>query len=385
MNIAELINAKIKSQNVADAVAISAATWEARALNLIAQTNRMMLEYWNWLFVLLASGAVVSIFCLFVCSLIPDPNACWLCFIAGGGVDIFLLLNCLDALRFIGQFQDAIIDLFDQQIVTGNDLNTVANLNYYYKPNTAEDTVGALAYVYQGGNGDILLDPPPGDGGVLERAGICEIMVADMYLTYKLGYMTQQEWQNNLARIVPSYQRGQSCFNGALDRLLPSTYDVFKPYMLKTKNSFRTAQDFEQFLPLTIGVYKERKPPVVLGKGNTADDCVPGEEDTKFPCPALRRYAFSSSHAFSESVWHFYNEDTDPTSTPYPIPLIPWDMDWEARLFAIEPNPFRPAPFGGIRAYNEIINQVEPLFGSEEADDLRNNTLRVLNRPFFLY
>ena len=46
MNVAELVNTKIKNQNVADATALSAAVWQARVLNLVAATNRNMLELW---------------------------------------------------------------------------------------------------------------------------------------------------------------------------------------------------------------------------------------------------------------------------------------------------------------------------------------------------
>ena len=46
MNVAELVNTKIKNQNVADAAALSAAVWQARALNLVSGTNRNMLESW---------------------------------------------------------------------------------------------------------------------------------------------------------------------------------------------------------------------------------------------------------------------------------------------------------------------------------------------------
>ena len=42
MNVAELVNTKIKNQNVADAAAISAAVWQARTLNLVSAANRNM-------------------------------------------------------------------------------------------------------------------------------------------------------------------------------------------------------------------------------------------------------------------------------------------------------------------------------------------------------
>ncbi len=40
LNVAELVNTKIKNQNVADAAAISAAVWQARTLNLVSAVNR---------------------------------------------------------------------------------------------------------------------------------------------------------------------------------------------------------------------------------------------------------------------------------------------------------------------------------------------------------
>ena len=46
MNLAELVNIKIKNQNVADATALSGAVWQARALNMISATNQNIIAFW---------------------------------------------------------------------------------------------------------------------------------------------------------------------------------------------------------------------------------------------------------------------------------------------------------------------------------------------------
>ena len=81
MNVAELVNTKIKNQNVADATALSAAVWQARALNLVSGVNRNMLELWA--FAILAGQAcgMAALGCdqLLCGELWIDPPFCLLC------------------------------------------------------------------------------------------------------------------------------------------------------------------------------------------------------------------------------------------------------------------------------------------------------------------
>jgi len=430
MNMAQLINTKIKHQNAADATVYSAAVWEARALNLVAGMNqRMLLAY----LAAVTSGGVgiidsglIFVVCSSVCPPFTNP-ACIACLVPL--IFIFLasfalFIESVDMLRIMGVRQDQILAIVNYTALEGGaalagrmgELPNILELNYSFKQNTDDDTVGVYLSS-QNDAGQILQGCIPRENKAcfLERAGPCELMVSGGYYLNWLWHdsggtmgISDADWYNVLDDIETLYQVGQPCY----DLRLPDIFFInlgvdFQPfpYMLRTRDHNLIPQELETMLSMTVGIHKEREPALVMGKGTGPGDCEsnPGV-DTKFPCPSAHTYAFSSAHAYSETVSDFYNRalcrNGDPNDcivTPYPVPLIPFDMDWQPRLFPIDPcsipgsSPYGEAcPVGQTRydgddAYLDIAGRVGTDLGADERTFLLNNLLNFGGREFFLY
>jgi hypothetical protein len=397
MNVAELVNTKIKNQNVADATALSAAVWEARVLNLVSATNRNMLELWAAA-IAAAQGCIVSgaICELSVCGPVwVDPLFCLGCLVITG-------VTCEFAVAFFhgavttGVFQDMILDAIDRNVVDP-DLLDVVDLNYSFKPNTASDDVGV--YVYYPSPGEDLLktyvhgDAESGDT-VLERVGVCAMMViAARYVNYwwhetdGTTGLSDADWDTLLPTIYGWYSPGGPCFQDMVgpDDLDPAFAPMF-PLALRTRISDWSAQNVDALLAITVATYKAQEPPPALGKGSDATDCTWEPNDTRFACPNGRHYAFASAHAYSESVSEFYNTQMAGLATSHLIPYIPFEMDWEARLFPLEPYPGgAESPQAGWVAYEDIANQVQDDGFVSDYQLLYDNVLMLNGMHFFLY
>jgi len=393
MNVAELVNTKIKNQNVADATALSAAVWQARALNLVAASNRNMLELWV--------GALASAeFCgltIFGCDQILcgevwiDPLFCLACLIVA-------FAACESAAAFFGGalttglFQEVLLDAIDRNVVDP-DLPDVVDLNYAFKPNTASDDVGV--YVYYPSSGDDLLrayvpgEPESGDY-VLERVGVCEIsvMVARYanywwHLTDETTGLTDHQWNSFLPTIYDWYSPpAGECYHNTM--VVPGAEALF-PLALRSRATDWSPQNVDALLAITVATYKAQEPPAALGKGSDPADCTWAEGDTRFACPNHRHYAFASAHAYSESASVFYNTHMAGLAESHLLPYIPFEMDWEARLFPLEPYPGgAESPQAGWVAYEDIANQV----GVDVPSDyqfLYDNVLMLNGMHLFLY
>jgi len=376
MNVAELVNTKIKNQNVADATALSAAVWQARALNLVAAANRNMVELWAAAIVL---GAVW----------IPGgiSQMTWLA--------AFSSLVALGGAATTGLFMDMVLDVVDWNLVD-RDLTQVVDLNYAFKPNTVRDDVGVYVY-YPIPQPDLLRvyvpgDPESGDT-VLERVGLCEILVMAAWFSYwwhlteEAAGLTEDQWESILPTIYGFYSPGGACFQNIFgpDDVPTNALPLF-PLGLRTRTSDWSPQDVESLLAITVATYKAQEPPTALGKGSGPTDCTWAENDTRFACPNHRHYSFASAHAYSESVSEFYNTQMAGLATSYLIPYIPFEMDWEARLFPLEPYPggAESAQAGWV-AYEDIANQVQDDGFVSDYLFLYDNVLMLNGMHFFLY
>ena len=176
------------------------------------------------------------------------------------------------------------------------------------------------------------------------------------------------------------------------------------PYVLHTYHETNwTPEDFEELLPVTVGVYRQREPPVVHLWGSDLFrhemDCSTPPGDAKanwFPCTDQDHFSFATAHPRSEWVSDFYRSIAEYDSAhadfsmPYPVPLAFGEMDWEERLFALEPRQEagQVSPECGWQAYADIATQVGTVLGPEAESYLRDNTLSAPAQPeraFFLY
>jgi hypothetical protein len=378
MNVAELVNTKIKNQNVADATALSAAVWQARDLNLVSAANRNMLEMW-------AAAMVLGM--LWIPGG-PVNQATW--------IAAFFFLAAIAAASGTGLFQDMVLDEVDWDLVDA-DLPQVVDQNYAFKANTVGDDVGVYTYYPIPQPGGLVRtyvfgDPESGDTA-LERLGLCEILVmAGRYANFwwhqsgETEGMTDAEWNSLLPTIYGWYSPGGECYqmNVGPPDSNPQYVSLF-PLGLRTRISDWSPQDVEALLPITVATYKEQEPPSALGKGSDPADCTWAENDTQFACPNHRHYAFASAHAYSESVSEFYNTDMAGLAAPHLVPYIPLEMDWEARLFPLEPYPGgAESPSGGWVAYEDIVNQVQ-IDVPSDYQFLYDNVLMLNGMHFFLY
>ncbi len=398
MNVAELVNTKIKNQNVADATALSAAVWQARALNLVAASNRNILELWAAALTLGGGCIGAGLLCeLFVCGdFAVDPLPCIACL-------ALTFVGCSSAAAFFtgalstGVFEDVILDAIDRNLVD-QDLPDVVDLNYSFKPNTAwyqvPDDVGVYMYYPLPGD-DLLLaytsGQPDSPDYVLERVGVCEIAVMlARYANYwwhlagePAGLLTDDDWVS----ILPTIQDWYSAPDGECyhNNMIVAEYEAMFPMALRSRATDWSPQNVEALLAVTVATYKAQEPPPALGKGSGPADCARQDGDTDFACPDHRHYAFASAHAYSDSVSAFYNTHVAGLPEPHLVPYISFEMDWEARLFPLEPYPGGvESPRGGWVAYEDIANQVQVDVPSDY-QFLYDNVLMLNGMHFFLY
>ena len=277
--------------------------------------------------------------------------------------------------------------------VVDGDLPQVVRENYAFKPNTAWDEVGL--YLYYPTQDEALIrayvpgQPEVGDY-VLERVGICEVLV--MVLRYANHFwretdetvgLTDTDWQGFVPLIEEWYSPGGSCYQiPGVPEGFPPELAALLPLGLRSRISDWSAQNLDPLLAMSVATFKAQEPPTVLGKGSGPLDCAWQEGDTNFACPSTRHYAFASAHAYSDSVSEFYNTQMAGLATSYLIPYIPFEMDWEPRLFPLEPYPNgAEAVRGGYQAYLEFANQIP-----EGSDFFLNNVLVLSNgMHLFLY
>jgi len=398
MNVAELVNTKIKNQNVADATALSAAVWQARALNLVAASNRNMAELWGAA-IIFGQGCVgAAVLCeLFVCGdFAVDPLPCIAClaltFGACAGASAFL-----EGAMATGLFEGLILEAIDRNLVE-QDLSEVVDLNYSFKPNTAwyevPDDVGVYMYYPLPGD-DLLLAYTSGlpDSGdyVLERVGVCEIAVMlARYVNYwwhladePAGLLTDDQWSNEIVPVMDGYYSpGGECYH---NNMIVTEFENMFPLAIRSRATDWSPQNVDALLAITVATYKAQEPPTALGKGSGPADCTWAPNDTHFACPNHRHYAFASAHAYSESVSAFYNTHIANLAEPHLVPYIPFEMDWEARLFPLEPYPGgAESSRCGWAAYEDIANQVAVDVPSDY-QFLYDNVLMLNGMHFFLY
>ncbi len=444
MNMAELINTKIKNQNVADATALSGAVWQARALNMIAGANQNIITWWMLYYI---DNSVVILTTLFFgmmfCN-VENPLEIPLCiFILAFAAGLFLAaLAFLGAAFLTGDLQgnlSSVInrDLLEQEL--NEKENNIVDMNYSYKENTSFEFKDLPDENYNYTGMMLFLNDVGGDifDGVFRRAGFCELVTTMAYYIFRMGIISPIDW-NNLKPLIEDFYTNGFCNPGAdplqIFQDVPGIQEILKtlPLMLNTVAIDGTTQNIEELLPITVGTFRDRYTPAILGTGTDdptdPDNCRTQPSElvdgyrTTFDCPVTRHYNFASAHAFSESVNYFYHTAVAGLSTPYPIPLIPFEMDWAPRLFPIEPypviNPIAPdwhnnwndrgwepphnqlpvageSPLGGWNAYcgaagnclgGTLLNQVRILFGSpSEETILKQNTLDLHNSPYFLY
>ena len=399
MNVAHLVNTKIKNQNAADAEALSAAVWQARTLNLVAGLNRNMIELWSVGLALGESCLVMGLGCeFFVCGdFSVDPLPCIACLAltygscASGGVFFAGALTT-------GLYQDVILDAIDRNVVDP-DLLDVARLNFAFKPNTAsynvpEDLGVYVHYPVQGN--DLLRAYIPGnmESGdyALERVGVCEILVMVAryanfwwHLSGETAGLTDDQWTNQVLPVVYDWYRAPNgqCYHNTM--VLPGS-EAMLPLALRSRTASWSPQNVDSLLAITVAAYEAQEPPPVLGKGSGPGDCTWTDGDTRFACTNNRHYAFASAHAYSESASEFYNTEMAGLPTGYLVPFVPFEMDWEARLFPVEPYPGgAESPQGGWVAYQDIANQAANDGFAADYDFLYNNVLMLNGMHFFLY
>lgn len=396
MNVAELVNTKIKNQNAADAAAISAAVWQARTLNLISSANRNLLEHWALAISSLAATAAVTAACTEVCGPFSvDPLWCVICLViaAAGGA---LFFSTALAAATNGFFQDMVLDGIDMNVVDP-DMPQVVYWNYRFKPNTAGtvgDDFGVYLY-YPTANQDLVRAFVPGqpecEDCVLERVGLCTTFImAARYANYlwresdgDIG-ISDADFQALVPHFEQWYTDGGPCFHHheGVELIVDPAFASLFPLGLRSRVSDWTAQNLDSLLAMSVATFKAQEPPSVLGKGSDSGDCTWQEGDTQFACPNTRHYAFASAHAYSESASEFYNTQMAGFPDAFLIPYIPFEMDWEPRLFPLEPYPDGAASArGGMVAYRDFANQFP-----EDYDYLLDNVLMLPSgMHLFLY
>lgn len=453
MNIAEILNAKIKSQNAADAAALSGAAWEARALNLVSGFNANMLNAWFKLFydLLISTGAFTI--CVGICSSM-GPTECGVCLAWLLAIFVATVVRDFGLVPFNdADYQEHILAAIDEGLLkreltakfAGQDL---VDLNHMFKQNTSPgakdagatnfDFTGTTLFVHE--EGGVILE------GVLEPATWCELLTSLLYHMLNNGVITLAEWD---AQVVPLLQQLYDSTPGSCICCAPGSdwysgwNDGWKPLMLRTRvtppggpqptehclGAYNQAPCNPGFLlPVTVGLYRDREPPVILGdtsKGpGTCDVTTPGK--TRFPCPSARRYNFASAMPYSQNVSFFYDRAVQAVDSPYPIPVIPTVMDWEPRLVPIEPYPYvddsgdwkdqwndrgwepwpnnpedlpeDQSPFAGWKAFcgkdsgeedcvdGSLLFQILNKFGDNDENMLWENSLSLAaDRHYFLY
>ncbi len=399
MNLAELVNTKIKAQNAADASALSAAVWEARGLNLVAAANVNLVALWVYFLADLYVDALLFGACGLVCMsgeeiLMP---ACILC----------LAFALLELVSFLGWVVTA-----DQTCVTQTEIlrafgltgprqgdpqgtglvvdlletegKQILDLNYSFKPNTQEES--RELYSYAAGADDIFGKPT-----------WCELVVGILYyMSWELVMKSDPDAMRELwlgsSEAVPGecreeglcnlvaqlYASGQCAPENDILRVLADrlpTYDLYRlvPLALNTEVTDPDPPDpdnpglvpLEETLQVSVCARREQRPPVLLG------ECPAGAQN-RFPCPSQAQYSFASARTFSYSASYFYNVAiAGVTGLAEPIRLIPFAMDWQARLFPLDE-----------RGYNGSVSKIP----DEPAREfLLANVLSSNGQAFFLY
>ena len=197
------------------------------------------------------------------------------------------------------------------------------------------------------------------------------------------GGLTDDMWDSLLPTIYDWYSAPDGiCYHNTW--IVPTAEMMF-PLALRSRATDWTRQNVDALLAITVATYKEQEPPPTLGKGSDSSDCTWEDGDTRFACPNQRHYAFASAHAYSESASAFYNTHMAGLATSELVPYIPFQMDWEARLFPLEPYPGgAESPQGGWVAYEDIANQIQTDIGADY-DFLVDNVLMLNGMHFFLY
>jgi len=433
MNLAEVAHIKIKNQNTADAAALSGAVWQARVLNTVSALNQSILDWWVTMPIASLLTAYTGQICGGLCYLGYD-ELCLLC-IFGLSWEIFADLTMLFSYLITTELQDSVIRSFDREFIQ-DDLLSVVNLNYAFKPNTAREDIDTevLLYLHEN-NGNLFLEEAGGPGVdyVLERGGWCELILGifNNYCARGLmelpgGGTTWRECMETTYAAIAAGPGGgvndwYSDTGICLGSTVPSFWEDIEelqrlfPYVLRTfQNHPCCPADYNccipanpgEVLPITVGVYRERQPPVLhLWQTNVTRgelDCEsPPDSQNWFPCTSAGHFSFASAHAYSPSVaqfyWHLYGLEADgglEYQTIYPIPLVPAITDWEARLFPLEPGleQGRQSRYAGRVAYDDIVAQAGERLGSEAEEFLRQNVLLPPSNPpwdfwvdFFLY
>jgi len=424
MNLAELVQLKVKNQNTADAAALSAAVWQARVLNTVSALNQNILDWWATVPLSSTLGLVTTLVgcgylcCGWQCPLAPQCVGCW----AVAAAELFAILTLVGLIDATGKVQDEVLSNFDAGFVR-EDVSAIVDLNYDFKPNAQTADIDTDLYMYLNENdGNMFLQGAggPGTDFVLERGGICELVVGLLYNYCRRGLISGGGcnvgfWTTGMANIYqqmatgPSgsveswYSPGGICEGSSFQNSpwsgLVTPSHAF-PYVLRTfvnQGSYPPVNP-EEVMPITAGVYREEWPPVMhmWGSGFRRDlDCEAVPDDV-FPCTDQGHFNFASAHAYSPSVagfyWHFYSTTmgTMGYTTEYPVPLVPAISDWEARLFAMEPGleSGGESAYGGTAAYDDIATQVGATVGAEARTFLMENVLEnplPPHRDFFLY
>jgi len=423
MNLAELVQLKIKNQNVADAAAMSAAVWQARALNTVSALNQNIMDWWvteplRIAMLLLNSQGCGIACCAWQCMMSPACLGCFLFVAIQVGLQFLYAFMVIDN----GKLQKDVLNSFDEEFLLA-DLPSIVDLNYNFKPNTKTEDIDTDLYMYLNeNNGNIFLQGAggPGTDFFLERGGFCELIIGILYnycrrgristggcgagfWTFGMGSMYRQIAAGPGGGVDDWYSEGGLC-QGSSAANTPwgnvETLTFFLPYVLRTfvNTPGYAPVNPEEAIPITTGVYREEWPPIMhmWGAGFRRDmDCASVPDDV-FPCTDQGHFSFSTAHAFSPSVadfyWHFYTPSlwTMGYTTTYPVPLVPAITDWEARLFPMEPQTEEGgrSPHGGTTAYNDIADQVQVDLGNDARSFLEDNVLSSPIPPFrdfFLY
>ncbi len=388
MNVAEMVNLKIKNQNVADAAALSAAVWQARTLNLVSGINRNMLELYAAALLAWQACGIGVLGCeLAVCGEVwTDPLFCLGCLLAAGVACEGAIAATLAAAS-TGIFQEAILSAVDKAIIE-EDLPQVIEQNYAFKPNTrnldVENNLEAGFYVHYGTAGEQLLQAyTPGQAEtndyVLERVGFCPtfVMVA-RYGNYwwhaseeDFG-LSDDQWDTFADTTLRDlFTDGGACYREL--GILPGV-EIGFPLGLRTRDASWAPNDLDPLLAVTVATFRQQEPPTVLGKGSGPADCTWEDGDMKFVCPDHRHYAFATAHAYSEAASSFYNANAVTLASAHEIPYISFEMDWEARLFPVSRD-----------GYYDIAIQIENDGFAADAAMLFGNVLDLGGADYFLF
>lgn len=399
VNLADLVNTKIKAQNAADASALSAAVWEARGLNLVAATNMNLLGLWVYFLADLYVDALLLGACSLVClsedeALMP---VCVLC-LASALIELISVLGLVVTADQTCTAQTEILQAFGltgprQGDPQGTGLlldlleaegKQILDLNYSFKPNTAGEA--RELYSYTAGADDLFGKPT-----------WCELIVGILYfMSWELVMVNDPDamrelWlgsseaapgecrEEGLCNLVAQlYGSGQCTPENDVLKVLADRlpfYDVYRlvPLALNTEITDPNPPDpdnpglvpLEEMLHVSVCARREQRAPVLLG------EC-PAAAGNRFSCPDQAQYSFAAARAFSPSVSYFYNVAiSGVTGLSEPIRLIPFAMDWQARLFPLDES-----------GYNGCVSLVQ----EEPARNfLLANVLNSNGQPFFLY